>query len=87
MGNISSCIKNIIQNAKSKSFNKEELKNIVSEELYSHIKRATFKNNNLFVYIDSTPALYEFKLRRNEILNVVNNKNKKIKKIIFKLGS
>ena len=91
MDNISDIVKDVIRSIHIPSEKtKEKLDQVwirVLEKIErDHTKLIGLKENCLLVYVDSSACLYQMKMRKNEILNKIQNEFKDIKDIHFKIG-
>jgi hypothetical protein len=62
------------------------LKKALTKKELQHIKFNYLKKGVLDLYVDSSGWLYNFNLKKEELLNSLNKKSSAIKKIRFRLG-
>ncbi|MBN2120218.1 MAG: hypothetical protein JW734_04080 [Candidatus Omnitrophica bacterium] len=87
MGNISFSLKKVLNQAKSAEFLKAHLKECLSAQEYKHIISTRNYKNTLFLYLDSSSALYEFNLKKSGLLKCLEKKKIRFKSLVFKIGA
>ena len=62
------------------------LKNAVSRKEFKHLKPIWFRDGILRVNVDSSAWLYQFSLKKDQILKSINDKSAIVKDINFRIG-
>ena len=86
MGNISQSVKNILYDAKKKNTLEKQLKGILHPNEYKHIKKITAFRDSLIIYLDSPAALYELRLKQDDIFKKLKQCNINQTSLNFKIG-
>ena len=87
MGNISYSLKKVLQQAQSNQHLEKYFKECLLAKEYKHIITIRRYKNNLFVYLDSSVALYEFNLKKDKLIECLRQKSLDFAGLIFKVNT
>ena len=76
----------ILKNIKKIQKEKQEIEEVFTNEQKKYIKNLRLYNKNLYVYLKSSAQVYQFNFYKKSIKDKLNQKNKQVKNVIFKVG-
>ena len=87
MGNLSQPISGVLKKIKTNQNWDKEIKNTFSQKEKKHIRSTTIYKGKLIINLDTNPALYDFRLRKEQILKKLKNRRIPFKEVVFKIGA
>jgi len=86
VGNIAQSLKSVLKGIKDKSSLEAQLKDILLPKEHKHIKKVTVYKKRLIIYVDSPAALYELRLKKEDIFKKLREKDIPQTSLSFKIG-